>query len=212
MKSFNPFHRCISISTHDFLFSNFLTVWKQNRPLVFYPVKVKRGNRRETRRASIFSRTLHSRTRVVIFYLFISRSYGLPFACTLETAADARSFERYKARCVRKGVISFLTSTTCATLYRPSLCPLCIFPSRQRIFLSSLFWSFFRHFIFPDFPFAYSIAYYSISDMKYSSANIKISQTMLFNSHIVDLIKKVHITLVNQTQQRNVPNSDLNVP
>lgn len=48
--------------------------------------------------------------------------------------------------------------------------------------------------------------------MKYSSANIKISQTMLSNSHIVDLIKKVHITLVNQTQQRNVPNSDLNVP
>lgn len=162
MKSFNPFHRCISISTHDFLFSNFLTVWKQNSPLVFYPVKVKRENRRETRRASIFSRTLHSRSRVVIFYLFISRSYGLLFAFTLEAAADARSFERYKARCVRKRVISFLTSTTCATLYRPSLCPLCIFPPRQPIFLSSLFLEFLSAFCFSYFPFCifYSILFY----------------------------------------------------
>lgn len=80
------------------------------------------------------------------------------------------------------------------------------------ISLFSFFWSFFRHFIFPASPFAYSIAYYSISDMKYSSANIKISQTMPSNSHTVDLIKKVHTTLINQTQQRNVPNSDLNVP
>lgn len=32
------------------------------------------------------------------------------------------------------------------------------------------------------------------------------------NSHTVDFIEKVHTTLINQTQFRNVPNSDLNVP